>query len=124
MTTVHLPRYRVTVRHHGDFVAARYVNTPDDAGRAYDDLTDAHPGDDVDVFDRETGQALDPFDDLPGEDDEPHTPREWVDVHTAQGHDAHITQIGAPGYGTGSYCFTCHEYGPTTGGVFANPEEA
>ena len=45
------------------------------------------------------------------------TPREWVDDHRARGHDAHTTTVAAPGYGTGSYCFTCTTYGPATGGI-------
>ena len=38
----------------------------------------------------------------------------WVTTHRAQGHDAHVTVIAAPGTGFGSWCFTCCESGPST----------
>lgn len=47
------------------------------------------------------------------------SPAEWVAEHRLQGHDATLTQIAAPGYGTGSWCWTCKEYGPSRGGILA-----
>lgn len=44
-------------------------------------------------------------------------PASWVEAHRARGHEASTTQIAAPGWGTGSYCFTCQEYGPSNGGI-------
>lgn len=38
----------------------------------------------------------------------------WVEEHKSREHDAHVTQIGAPGTGIGSHCFTCDESGPDT----------
>lgn len=45
------------------------------------------------------------------------TPQGWVDYHKQGGHDAVLTSVAAPGWGTGSYCYTCTTYGPCTGGM-------
>lgn len=42
---------------------------------------------------------------------------EWIEEHVALGHDAVHTTVGAPGYGHGSYCWTCSEYGPSDVGI-------
>lgn len=49
-------------------------------------------------------------------------PRTWARCHTLQGHDASVTQIAAPGYGTGSWCWTCKAYGPSTGGILTEAD--
>lgn len=41
----------------------------------------------------------------------------WVQDHLDRGHDAHWTTVGAPGYGWGTYCFTCRDYGPSNEGI-------
>lgn len=47
------------------------------------------------------------------------SPADWVELHKATGHEASITQIAAPGYGQGSYCWACSTYGPSTGGMLS-----
>lgn len=43
------------------------------------------------------------------------TPEAFIDMHRQLGHEPTYTSISAPGTGTGSYCFTCKESGPTRG---------
>lgn len=50
------------------------------------------------------------------------TPAGWAAMHCGFGHNATTTQIAAPGTGIGSYCWTCKEYGPSTGRILT-PEE-
>lgn len=50
------------------------------------------------------------------------TPIEWVERHRAQGHDATLTSVAAPGWGQGSWCHTCREYGPSTGGILTEED--
>ena len=51
-----------------------------------------------------------------------HTPREYVNAHRALGHEAEVTVIAAPGTGTGSYCFTCNQEGPSNGRILSLDE--